>query len=603
MSLTLPAIWANQQRQFFSTRVSFSMSCLTGEISSNASVIYVHPCGNLNDLIVPAGALSVVNALTVPCSGYYAFEVPQEAIIGAKILLMDCHWALSLDGIVQMAAMAHQVNPDIRVIVGGITASVWAGRILDASSVDYVVQGDAEDACRDLVREILEGRDPGPIPNVWSRGSAPPCFQRISEQTFSETNTIQAAWFPTFDRVSRLNTYSFSPARWIIAARGCARRCGVCYGSYSSSFGGDVLLRSPESVVRLIREAAFDGQQSLRIFFGRPPLQYIEQVFDLLAASPTSFSNMVGLYLCTPLTGAVMEKMRTAMPHTMVMISSVWPSEQEAAGRSMKSVRLEEAACLTMACDAGPEFEMEFWYSRPSTLRRLNSVLNSDLFPAARPVNGYTWNIARPNEAVTKGDAELEEMQWQQSMDLSGRTGLWQIARRLSPVLAELFKPFGDLDVISEDPQDMACPDANLASFWNESQKHWKLYNFPLLLTTRFRAWPYCLVGKPPSVTSRFPVPKGMQFLPAGSWRLVASGMPVTMDWEVDHHGSFLHASLPAVPPGSDGWVFLPDSGRAEVAGSFLAGDVLSIPGDACSGGGLLTVRLVVYRLQMFWKV
>ncbi|MCM2335075.1 MAG: hypothetical protein NDI82_14165, partial [Anaeromyxobacteraceae bacterium] len=88
-----------------------------------APLLYVHPRGHLNDLVVPAGALSAMNAAPGPKLGRYAFEVGDDELRAARVVAMDLHWALGLSGLRPLLARLRAVNPAARVVVGGITAS------------------------------------------------------------------------------------------------------------------------------------------------------------------------------------------------------------------------------------------------------------------------------------------------------------------------------------------------------------------------------------------------------------------------------------------------------------------------------------------------
>ncbi|HEX9050808.1 MAG TPA: cobalamin-dependent protein, partial [Anaeromyxobacter sp.] len=126
-----------------------------------APLLYVHPRGHLNDLVVPAGAVSAMNAAPFPKLGRYAFEVTDAELRAARVVAMDLHWALGLAGLEPLLARVRAVNPAARVVVGGITASHYPRELVEALGVDHVVQGDAEAAFPALVAALLDGGEPG----------------------------------------------------------------------------------------------------------------------------------------------------------------------------------------------------------------------------------------------------------------------------------------------------------------------------------------------------------------------------------------------------------------------------------------------------------
>ncbi|MCZ7685946.1 MAG: cobalamin B12-binding domain-containing protein [Sandaracinaceae bacterium] len=85
-------------------------------------VLYVHPSGHLNDLVVPAGAVTCMNAIPGPKLGRYAHEVADEEILEAAVVAIDLHWALALSGLEPLVRHVRALRPDVPIVIGGITA-------------------------------------------------------------------------------------------------------------------------------------------------------------------------------------------------------------------------------------------------------------------------------------------------------------------------------------------------------------------------------------------------------------------------------------------------------------------------------------------------
>ena len=246
-------------------------------------VLYIHPAGLLNDLVVPAGALSCMNAVSASKRGRYAFEVEDTEIRAARVVATDLHWAVGLPGFARLVRHVRQVNPDAVLIVGGITAGHYARELLEQHPVDFVVQGDSEVAFAALVNTVLTGRgDPSRIPNVHVRGAPSPALRRMTNEEFDRTDCLTCDWFPTFARVTDWDAVAFGPGRTVPVSRGCPSRCVACYGSYASTFGKGVRVRSPAGLAVILGRAQDEGVRNLRLILGKVPAATLTR---LLAAS------------------------------------------------------------------------------------------------------------------------------------------------------------------------------------------------------------------------------------------------------------------------------------------------------------------------------
>jgi len=291
-----------------------------------APLLYVHPRGHLNDLVVPAGALSALNATPVAKLGRYAFEVTDEELRAARVVALDLHWALGLSGLEPLLARLRAVNPAARTVVGGITASHYPRELIAELGVDHVVQGDAEEAFPALVAALLDGRAPGDLPNVWSRGHRPR-LARVDQAAFEAADCLTADWFPTLARVRDWMTAACPMSANIPVARGCALRCPTCHGSHAAVSGEEVLVLSPEAFGLRLEQARALGLRSLRLIFGRlPAARQAALLAEAAARGPFDFPNGMGLYLCQPPSPEDLEAIEAAF-RGRVTLSAVAPAE------------------------------------------------------------------------------------------------------------------------------------------------------------------------------------------------------------------------------------------------------------------------------------
>jgi len=221
-------------------------------------ILYIHPFSQLSrSEIIPMGTIGLMNSLI----GYHKigkmyYEVNDSDILKTKIIAMDIHWYYAMHPAMQLASHCKKLNPSIKIIVGGYTATIFAEFILENMEVDYVIKGDAELPFFLLVQAIINGGDVSKIPNVCSREQKNNKIQySISQTDFDKLDNISIEWFPSFKKkVVYYQSINF-PAfvyPWIPIHRGCKYNCESCLGSniYQYELTGRYLVaRSPERVV------------------------------------------------------------------------------------------------------------------------------------------------------------------------------------------------------------------------------------------------------------------------------------------------------------------------------------------------------------------
>lgn len=224
-------------------------------------VLYVHPPRHASDYNIPVGLLGLMNGIDCAKRGAMYFEVTEELISRSKILIMDCHWYFSLAEIGRLAERYKGMNPGIRIVVGGHTATVFAEQIVRSFMIDYVIKGDAEGPFPLLIQELLAGRDGRSVPNVVHKDFITPQSYRLTKKDFGRCDFLSINWFPFLEKRMRevharpdahyheqLGVYPLIPIY-----KGCAFDCPFCYTrqkSHARLYGRGFMLRSSESVVR-----------------------------------------------------------------------------------------------------------------------------------------------------------------------------------------------------------------------------------------------------------------------------------------------------------------------------------------------------------------
>ncbi len=441
----------------------------------HAEVLYIHPSGHLNDLVVPTGAISCLNALKAPRLGRYAFEVQDDEIRAARIVAVDLHWSVGLPGFGRLVRHVRDVHPEAVLVAGGITAGHYAQTLLELYPIDFVVRGDSEVAFAALVDAVLSGRTPEGIPNVYGRGLPLPRLARMSRQEFDATDPLTVEWFPTYAQVTDWQSAAFSQGRTIPVARGCPFRCPTCYGSYAEVFGKGYLVRSPASVVERVRQAQALGVRHLRLIVGKPgPRALSEMVRALAASGPHRFEGSVGLYLCTPPSDEDLQALDEAFDGQLDL--SAVPPEEHVPRLSRETLAEEGAAWDRVARFAASSrhIHLDLWATDPVVFRRLRGAYGVERTRRVTVSLGAVWHVTRP---VT-GEARATLDRVSQAMD-----PVWTFfaARLLSPSLARLLRPFQFLDALTEDLDTLEDPGGVLSPFFRLLMANWREHHVPTL--------------------------------------------------------------------------------------------------------------------------
>jgi len=437
-------------------------------------LLYIHPLGHLNDLAIPAGAVSCMNSVAAPKIGRYAFEVSDDEIRSASVIAMDLHWSVGIPGFDRLVRHVRKVNPRATQVVGGITAGHYASEIIERYGVDYVIRGDSEPAFSSLVESLLLGREPSAVPNTFSRSIPNPTCTRMSAEEFDSTDSLTIDWFPTFDGVANWDVAAFGQGRTLCVSRGCPLRCPPCYGSLARTFGKGYLLRSADNVVERLRLAEALGVENLRLIIGKPPRTWLSEFFaTLVERGPFRFGSNVGLYLCTPPSAEDISALDSAFQNPVVI--SVVPPEEHVPALAPDRLDEERDAWLKAAHAASSTRWIGFdvWaVSNDQFTRLLGDFKETD--PHRVKVSfAAVWHVTRAGDSEDTGiDAVHEAMR-----------PVWTFyaARLLSPALAEMLAPFNFLDEMARDPSGMAAPEGPLSCFHEAFMINWDRHKVPTI--------------------------------------------------------------------------------------------------------------------------
>lgn len=516
---------------------------------AGTGLLYIHPTGHLNDLVVPAGALTCVNAAKVPKIGRYAFEVTDAEILAAAVIAIDVHWSLALPGFARLVAHIRALSTQLPIVVGGVTAGHYPQEMLALFAIDYVLQGDAEPAFAALVQALVAQQPvPDDLPNLHRRGQPPPAITRMNLADFDATDCLTADWFPTYAQLGQMDSAAFPAGRTITASRGCAMQCPECVGSHSATFAKGHLRRTPERVAELVRDAAADGQRNLRIFMAKPSATWLKRtVAALHQTGPHPLTSAMGLYLCTPpdaddlrlLDQAFTEKVTISFVPPAQYVPPLAPAQVDQLNQRWK-VAAEVVA-------ASQNLELDVWTTRPSDLEQTRALLPQS--ERVRVSSGAVWQSTRPVDGAVPAFATL----------FAAMQPVWTFyaAKLLSPSLASLLEPFRFLDEIDESLVTVPCPADRLGPFHRVVAEAWRLHKLPVFPDLQWSLLPVALAAQdrqPPrrGGDQRQPARthRGVRLWGAAMWlspeQLERATLAKPLEWacELDHRGPGFDAAV-----------------------------------------------------------
>lgn len=175
------------------------------------------------------------------------------ARVRPKLVGISLKWFHHVDRALLIARTLREIDPGIRIVVGGNSASYWWRELHAYDCIDYVALGDGEVPLLSICRG-----DPSP-PNCVTR--APDGRPRRLPLAYVQgAKNTEDIYYSHFDELflSQMDLNSFSG--WVAPGKGCGENCLYCggaRGNQKAAFGrAKPFLRSEESVRRDHQEIA-----------------------------------------------------------------------------------------------------------------------------------------------------------------------------------------------------------------------------------------------------------------------------------------------------------------------------------------------------------
>jgi len=203
----------------------------------------------------------------------------QPSIVG-----LDLHWHFQSYDVIEVARKIKEAHPQVAILLGGFTASLFAEEILkEFSFIDFVIQGDAEIPLLQLVEHFQTNRNYVGVPNLAYRNQGEIRLNPITyvadgamldSLCFTDFTLLKdypyfVKFFSRYMHMPELSEgfqerlFGFQKGFQVYIGRGCVHECSYCGGSRESQvligMRKQVAVRSVEAIVGSIYDLARFG--------------------------------------------------------------------------------------------------------------------------------------------------------------------------------------------------------------------------------------------------------------------------------------------------------------------------------------------------------
>jgi hypothetical protein len=243
-------------------------------------------------LTIPFSLPALIRRIPVEVAGFSHSEIKDDHIRNAKIIIIDIHWYLSLLGAVELARKIRRLNPEVKIVAGGITASEYAKTLVDSFDIDYVVRGDAEIPLPSLVAALLnDQKNIKLVPNIIGKqGFETPWDYYLTQSDLDKNEFYDIDFFPAHKtRIINIHKRNkgWPPGAYpyLIPFRGCPLDCEPCAGGKGEQkklFKRERVVRSPERF-----------RDDLNALAADPDIRFVTAIHDFITLLPEPYSSAV----------------------------------------------------------------------------------------------------------------------------------------------------------------------------------------------------------------------------------------------------------------------------------------------------------------------
>ncbi len=235
---------------------------------------------------------------------------------------IDLHWLTHAHGAIEIARICKEIHPDIPVILGGYSATIFHEELLKLPFIDFVIRGDStEEPLRSLLECIRRQTDFDRVPNLSYRDSGGALVSSKSMWVPDDLDHLgnnyrfmikSAAKHLDFLGIRAFGGWWSHPMTAILTCRGCTKACSFCGGSSWSMrrcYGRRrVAFRKPENIAQ---DAYFISRFTSAPIFVIGDLRqngrvYASEILKLLGKK--EIENVIVLELFEPATDSFLDE-------------------------------------------------------------------------------------------------------------------------------------------------------------------------------------------------------------------------------------------------------------------------------------------------------
>ena len=150
-----------------------------------------------------------------------------------------------------VAKIAKEINPEIKIIVGGVHSTMNGSKVLDCKEIDYLAIGEGENTVVELLHVLENGTELNSVSGIVFRGNG----KIINNKPRSYVENLDSLNFPLINAPKVFKDFDKYPKEafgYVFASRGCPYACTFCESK--SMWTRKVRYRSPENVVAELKQ-------------------------------------------------------------------------------------------------------------------------------------------------------------------------------------------------------------------------------------------------------------------------------------------------------------------------------------------------------------
>ena len=187
-------------------------------------------------------------------------------------------------GVSRLSAFCRQRFPDIKLMQGGVHATVFDRRLLESGEADFVIHNEGEVTAVNLINALANGDDLSQVRGIAYMADGE-YLKTAPEPMIEDLDTIP---FPAWHLLpwKRYRLFNFarvaSPATLVLGSRGCPYRCNFC----SLTVMGHT--RRKRSITNLVDECEFMWER-----YGMKQMAYVDPIFPISRKEAIAFRDEV----------------------------------------------------------------------------------------------------------------------------------------------------------------------------------------------------------------------------------------------------------------------------------------------------------------------